>query len=749
MKKKSNKKGFTLVEIIGVIAILGIVSVVGLVSVNSIIQKGKEEHYVAAEQNLKLSAESYAQTNRDNLPKNVGEKKKVTLRTLVENNYIEQVKDYHDKNCDLDKSYVQIFKYSKNGYSYLVYLDCPDYKNIEQNNDLKPEIKIEMTDNANNIKKTKSKVTIKDTHKLLSYTITIYKYDEEVYTTGNIEANYDTEITKTIDISKYTPGKLKTVVTATNIYGQSETASLTKTYADKQKPTCIVKTEDKTRDNDDWIRTGNRKITVGCDDGDEGSGCEREEFTTTFKNDMKYGYITIKDKAGNTEECRVDVFIDRTKPSCSITDTGTKGRSGWYITNATMTLNQTDAMSGIKNRSLQTSSALGAYNQVSSATQRETTGQVWYGFVEDYAGNTANCASTNVKVDTTPPTAPSGGSVRVSGSSKDASVGAVSNSYDATSGVWEYRYYVKNNSSTPANTNSNFTTSRGFTRSCGTSYYAFAIAVDNAGNISPVYYMGSASDGANVYSAWGDCSAACGGGTQTRTNSCALVTTGLVQECNTQSCCSSVYYEDGTSCTESCGGGTKNRLAYSVYNNQRCSSKDESSGGSSCNSQSCCSSVYYRDGGTCSASCDAGSYNQLAYSNYTDERCPAYDKGSGGGYCNLGACYVEPEPEPEPEPELVYKEQCYAFINSKSGEKVYFTTSSHAACGINTVSGGGCGISSKKAHSFYADFTGKSSCSFRITIDGVYLYAGKEYGYISWTTKRSGSKFCTGASCVG
>ena len=212
MRKKLNKKGFTLVEIIGVVAILGIVSVVGLVSVNSIIQKGKEEHYVAAEKNLKITAESYAQANRDYLPKNVGEMKKVTLRTLVDNNFMEPIKDYHDKNCDLDKSYVQIFKYSKNGYSYLPYLDCPDYKNIEENESLKPAITIAMTSNTNNVKKTESKVTIVDTNKILSYTITIYKYDEEVYTTGNIEANYDTNITKTIDISKYTPGKIKTVV---------------------------------------------------------------------------------------------------------------------------------------------------------------------------------------------------------------------------------------------------------------------------------------------------------------------------------------------------------------------------------------------------------------------------------------------------------------------------------------------------------------------------------------------------------
>mgnify|MGYP003299463335 CR=1 FL=1 len=339
MRRKLNKKGFTLVEIIGVVAILGIVSVVGLVSVNSIIQKGKTEHYVAAEKNLKITAESYAQANRDYLPKNVGEMKKVTLRTLVDDNYMEPIKDYHDKNCDLDNSYVQIFKYSKNGYSYLAYLDCPDYRNIEENQSLKPTISITMTENTNNVKKTESKVKITDTSKLLSYTITIYKYDEEIYTTGNIEANYDIEVTKTIDISKYTPGKIKTVVRATNIYGNQTTETKTITYSDKQKPTCVVKTEDKTRGNNDWIKTGSRKITVGCVDGEEGSGCEREEFTKTFKDDMKYGYITIKDKAGNETECKVDVFIDKTKPNiCEITLTGTKGNNDWYKTDVKVDL---------------------------------------------------------------------------------------------------------------------------------------------------------------------------------------------------------------------------------------------------------------------------------------------------------------------------------------------------------------------------------------------------------------------------
>ena len=608
---KNNKKGFTLVEIIGVVAILGIVAVIGLVSVNSIIQKGKNEHYKTAEKNLKVTAESYAQSNRDYLPKNVGEMKKVTLRTLVDDNYMEPIKDYHDKNCDLDKSYVQIYKYSKTNYSYLAYLDCPDYKNIEENNSLKPVISIEMTPDTDNVKNTTAKINIKDSNKILSYSVTIYKYDEEIYTTGNIETNYDVEINRTIDISKHTPGKLKTVVKATNIYGNTSTAAETVTYKDKKAPKCIIKNEDTTRTNADWITT-NRKITVGCSDGEDGSGCEREEYTKTFKTDMKYGYITIKDKAGNETECRVDVFIDKTKPSCSINDSGTKGTNNWYITNATMTLTENDEMSGIKNRSLQKTPTLGTYNGKSTDTQTEVTSQVWYGFIQDYAGNTANCVSKAVKVDTTAPTAPTGGTIIASGSSKDAELGAVANAYDATSGVKEYRYQVIQNDATwPANNSKNFTTSRAFTRSCGTSYYGYAIAIDNAGNISAVHKIGSTSDGKNEYSAWGECSAKCNGGTQTRTNSCALVTTGLSQTCNEMDCCSKTTegtWSSWSACSKTCGGGTKTRTRdlNSYYDGRYCSTE---TGSDSCNTHTCCTeSTSTGSWGTCE--CSLGNCSQ-------------------------------------------------------------------------------------------------------------------------------------------
>ena len=129
MKKKT---GFTLIEIIATIAILGIMSVIAIVSVNGIIQKGKDEHYKAIEENAALATESYVQTNRDDLPKNVGEKKKIPLRVLVEKNYIEPPEDYYNKKCNLDNSYVIIYKHSKNSYSYTTYLDCPSYNNKEE-----------------------------------------------------------------------------------------------------------------------------------------------------------------------------------------------------------------------------------------------------------------------------------------------------------------------------------------------------------------------------------------------------------------------------------------------------------------------------------------------------------------------------------------------------------------------------------------------------------------------------------------
>ena len=642
---KLNKKGFSMVEIIATVAILGILSLIGIVSVNSIIERGKEEHYVSAEKALKMTAESYAQANRNYLPKNVGEMRKVTLKQLVEDNYIEQIKDYYDKECYLEESYVQIFKYSKTDYSYLPYLKCPDYSNFEENETKKPTISINFTEaTKNTVKQTVAKTKIEDPDKILSYSITIFKNGAEVYTTGNVEANYEKIINKTNDISKYTPGTIKVTVKATNIFGQTTTYSKEQKYEDKQGPTCIIAAADTSRTSDDWI-AANRTITVGCDDGPDGSGCARDEFTKTFKNDAQTDFIIIKDKAGNETACEVDVYIDKTKPnSCTVTHSGTKGTNQWYVTNASVSLNAEDAMSGIKYKSLTTSSTKPAtYNQLSSGTQTDTKGIVWYGYVEDYAGNKTNCFSTNFKVDTTAPTQPSGGSITISGSTEETTLGEVSGSTDDTSGFKEYRYVVKNDATVPTNGDSGFTTSRKFTRSCGTSYYAYAIAVDNAGNKSTVHLIGSGYDNKNEYVNYSACTKQCDTGTQTASNECALITKTDTRNCNTRKCCtaSTVTYTQTSTCSKTCGGGTYKRQAYSSYDsNVRCSSFDDWSG-TACGTADCCSDVSYgswSDWSKCTKDCDTGTQTRTRTktSKYDSSNCGTDTETQN---CNTHSCF--------------------------------------------------------------------------------------------------------------
>ena len=405
--KKPNKKGFTLIEILAAVTILGILSILAIFAVNNIIQRGKEEHYKTAEKNLRLTAQTYAQTNRSYLPKNIGDTENVTVRTMVEDNYIEDVKDYYDKSCDPDESYVQIFKYSKTGYSYLTYLDCPDYSNREEIQHMKPVIEIEMTSDKDNVAKTEAKVKIKDEDKLLSYQITVYKHDEEVYTTGSLNALYVKELNEIVNLSRYTPGKIKVEVEATNIYGQKTTKSKTVTYTDKRKPECIIAEADRSRTDDEWITT-ERKITVGCNDGPTGSGCTRETYTKTFKSDAKMGTITIEDKAGNKANCEVAVYIDKTPPTCTVTPSGTEGINDWWKTNnVTMTLETNKGaatQSPIKAYDLTTSTTPTYVGTTKTKTQTNTAGTIWYGYVKDAAGNVNKCQSGTIKVDTNSPT---------------------------------------------------------------------------------------------------------------------------------------------------------------------------------------------------------------------------------------------------------------------------------------------------------------------------------------------------------
>ncbi len=408
-----------------------------------------------------------------------------------------------------------------------------------------------------------------------------------------------------------------------DVLGNVLTTSVTKEkfLIDNTKPTCGKVTGGKTTWTDSDLT-----VTQACEDSE--SGCVDKEVSKKFTSSTKTHKFTIVDNAGNKNTCTVDVYLDKKAPSCGKITGQSKTWTGNDRT-ISVKCNDNSGGSGCKQAS---------FEKTFSSTTK--VGEI---VIEDKVGHTITC-KVNAYVDKTNPTNPKGGNIgAVSGSNPSASIKTgVNGSTDSHSGFKRYLYLVTNSSSKPDKWNKGFSTSTAFTRSCGTSYYGWAVAEDNVGNRSEVISIGNTKDNPNQYSGWGSCSASCGGGTQTRTNSCALVTTGLSQSCNTFSCCSSTKPGDWTEwsgCSKSCGTGTQTRTRplYSSYTGQYCKTE---TGSQNCNTFSCCSSTYAGDWSgwsSCSKSCGGGTQTRTRslYSNYTGQYCSTE---TGSQSCNTQTC---------------------------------------------------------------------------------------------------------------
>lgn len=655
---KLNKKGFTLVEILTVILILGILMGLAVVSVSRMLQTAKEDYYDTIEKTIILAAQNYYGDHRGSLPRNVGQKRKVTVETLIKYNYLKRgdVVDYGKTECDINNSYVSVIKYSKKDYLYTLYLKCPGTTiNHEKTaaNSLNVKVKLNWESKKVSIATADITITVDSSlSRISSYQYTIFKSNQVVYTSDSIAVGTD-KVEKNIKLKQYVPGLIKVVVTAYDIYGNVKTESATDSIYNNEYPECgkISPLYD-LDDDSDWTNDSNasRKITVRCSDGsstclrrnfsktfttdvaegiitvssttgkerdcavpvmidktkpncgdtddskvwtsggrevsvecnDATSGCTKNKYTTTFKEsnkEIKTANITIKDVAGNTRQCPVDVYVDNKAPTCDYS----VGQSytTWTSSNRTVSVGCKDSGSGCKKSTF-------SKDVTSSAKTTTIT-------IEDNVGNKTSC-TVNAYVDKTPPTTPTSGAIgAVSGSSTTGTIKtAAGGSTDAHSGFSHYLYKVTNTNFAPSKTDSGFTTSRNFTRACGKSYYAWVVAVDKVGNRSNVKSLGNTKDGANKYSNWGTCSKKCGGGTQTRTNTCALITTAKSQSCNKEDCCSRTTASYGSygSCQGSCGTGTKYRtVTYKGIDGRTCSTKQESA---SCNTgKSCCKDTRY------------------------------------------------------------------------------------------------------------------------------------------------------------
>lgn len=148
-------------------------------------------------------------------------------------------------------------------------------------------------------------------------------------------------------------------------------------YVDKEAPKCGSITGASTS----WTKN-NRTISVACSDG-SGSGCSKTSFSQTFGSTTKTANITISDKAGRTTNCPVNVYVDKTNPSCSISKS-----TNSTVESLTLTVNGSDAHSGVSSYSW--SSASSGFS--STRTKSISSNGTYSAWVKDAAGNVGGCS---------------------------------------------------------------------------------------------------------------------------------------------------------------------------------------------------------------------------------------------------------------------------------------------------------------------------------------------------------------------
>ena len=510
-QNKLNDKGFTLIELIVVIAIMGVILILALPQISRLQSANKDKKYDAYYSSIESAAKLYMDSQaKDLFGSNSSGCVTVDYLDLKEHNLI---KDFgsSDVTCSRnDETYVEVRKVNDN-FLYSTSLVCRDSKKVVYE---RKEVPTEPCTNEPD---------------KAGPTVNITPSEHDWVQTKNLKIKI--KITDAYTLNK----NIGILYYWTNSSGTKVSNDYTYSYKNKkgvksvsyQIPTKNIPTA-----------SGQYKLVV-------------RQWISSSTNGIQdaLGNQTVSDATAGLYK------IDNVKPTCGSND----GKTTWTKDDFTIHQYCSDDASGCTENPY---------------SKKFTSTTVTYTFtIKDNADNSNTC-KVNVYLDKTNPTNPKGGAIgTVSGSNKSASIKTeVSGSTDSHSGFKRYLYLVTNSSSTPDKNDSRFTTSKTFTRSCGTSYYAWAVAEDNVGNRSSVVSLGNTKDGEDKYSDWSSCSKLCGTGSQSRTNTCDLVTTGLTQSCNTHSCVSvSVLHSSYYICPEDqlkpsrdqCVGGAYNALVIS------------------------------------------------------------------------------------------------------------------------------------------------------------------------------------------
>ncbi|MBS7020823.1 MAG: type II secretion system protein [Firmicutes bacterium] len=374
MKKiKIKKHGFTLVELIGVVAILAIILLVSLPAISGMLKNSGEQKYQQTLKDLYLATEQYVWNFREYYPQleRVGGEATVSLQTLRKAGYVkERLENPKTGKYFLNTDYILVRVKGDRTREYIFNGGDGQVPDVDI---MTPTFTVSPAADVWSREKT---VTIKyQDNKQPNF---VYEYSKDGGVTW--EVTYNTKVVLNFTATGSVIARVR------DLYNNKDTVT-SRVFAvskiDRVSPTCAT-----TGGSTTWTN-GNRTLTGTCTDTG-GAGC-KGNVTRAFTSNTNGSYSpgTVYDNAGNSAVCpSTTVRIDKTKPTCSTSG----GSTTW--TNGNRTLTGTCADTG----------GSGCRGNVTRAFTSNTNGSYSPGTVYDNAGNSVSCPSTTVRIDKTAPT---------------------------------------------------------------------------------------------------------------------------------------------------------------------------------------------------------------------------------------------------------------------------------------------------------------------------------------------------------
>ena len=376
-----HKKGFTLIEIIGIIILLALIGLLVYPTIIRIIGDSKEDLYQKNISEIERMAANWASINEDKLPTIDKRGYYLKLDEMKEEGFIDGDVINPKTGEPLDGCVGIIYDKSKNRHNYKYYDDC--------NRFVKPILSNLVANTVENEYGWRNKdfyINLEGEY--------LDHYD---YCIGDNKCNPNMRVENPDDGILINQEGIKYVCAkGSNTVGETTNECILYRL-DKTKPVIGTITIDGTRGEIDWYISDVNVVTTKSKDNlsgilsDELSPSNRKITTDTKGTTYT---LTAKDLAGNESSVSYTVKVDKTSPTVGeLVINGTKGENDWYTSDVTLS---------VKNGSDATSGHRVTTSNISKITSN-TSGKKVIVTTKDNAGNISTKPYT-IKVDKNAPT---------------------------------------------------------------------------------------------------------------------------------------------------------------------------------------------------------------------------------------------------------------------------------------------------------------------------------------------------------